>query len=352
MKIAVIGLGQIGKIYIAALLRLGFSLNDMIGIDIRNDRITDAMLKWPGLKCWTSVKIADLGGVDAVIVATNTPSHHKVILNLLAKRIENIFCEKPLGLNTQAVEKIENSLEFHGDIKIYTAFLINFSEVVLSLRKFMIKKDFCVVEAYVNWGKDRTGNNRPTPGDLEDEACHGAGVVHSLAKINQKVKGIKVFGKISHLSFVDEKIQKEACELDESFPKIPNSSSFITEVISTNKADVIVGIHSSFVNIRQERTVHVTLGDAKTGKPKWLALMEFDTPDGDVLTLREVGPKKETRREVFGGDKVLAETRAFVNAISGEDVDFRLTDVETAKLAVKFSDAVAKSSKTGEIVKI
>jgi hypothetical protein len=250
------------------------------------------------------------------------------------------------------VEKIENSLEFHGGSKIYTAFLINFSEAVLSLQKFMIEEGLYVAEAYVNWGKDRTGNIRPTPGDLEDEACHGVGVVHLLVKINQGVKGIEVFGKTSYLPFVDEEVQRKACGLDESFPKIPNSSSFITGVIGTNKADVIVGIHSSFVSIRQERTVHVTVCDAETGKPRWLALMEFDTPDGDVLMLKEVGSKKETRREVFGGDKITAETEAFFNVVSGGKVDSRLTDFETAKLAVKFSDAVIKSSKIGEIVKI
>jgi len=352
MKIAVIGLGQMGKVYISTLLKLGFSLNDVIGIDIRIDRIVDAMLKWPGLKCWTSVQLADFGGVDAAIVATNTPSHHRIILELLERRIEKIFCEKPIGMSIQEVEEIEDRLEFHGGSKIYTAFLINFSGAVLSLRNFMIEECLYVAEARVNWGKDRTGNNRPTPGDLEDEACHGVGVVHSLVKVNQEVKGIEVSGKISHLSFVDEKIQKEACGLDESFPKIPNSSSFITEIISTNKSGVIVGIHSSFVNIQQERSVHVTLCDTETGKPRWLALMEFDTPDGDMLTLKEVGPKKETRREVFGGDKITAETEAFFNVVSGGQVDSRLTDIKTAKLAVKFSDAVKESSKSGLVIEI
>jgi predicted dehydrogenase len=100
-RIAVIGLGHMGKIYISTLVKLGFSQGEIVGVDIRKDRIAEALNLWPKIKMSESVLDADFWNVEAAILATNTPSHHKVILDLLKKRITNVFCEKPLGIDLQ-----------------------------------------------------------------------------------------------------------------------------------------------------------------------------------------------------------------------------------------------------------
>jgi len=350
MKIAIVGLGYMGKTYVETLLELGFSEDLLVGIDINAEKIKKAVKQWPKIKAYSSVLKASIRDVDAAIVAANTPSHHRVILDLLTKGVRYIFCEKPLGINLQAVKEIEKGVKTH-DGKIYTAFLINFSKAVYKIRELMVMKGLLVSEAYVNWGKDRTEDIRPTPGYLEDEACHGIEVVRFLSQVNQRIRKIEIFGKISHLPYVNKNVQKKAHDLNKLFPLAPNSSSFITETIRTNSGAIFVGIHSSFLNIRQERIVHITLSDMKTVIPKYLAQMEFDTSEGDVLTIR-VPSEERKERFVFRTDKVKEEIGAFLDAVAGQRLDSRLTDLNTAKLSVRFSDAVEKSSKTGKVVRL
>lgn len=349
-RIAIVGLGQMGSVYVKTLLGLGFSQEDLVCIDTDDLKFKAAMEQWPKIKAYHSVLEASFEGVSAAIVATNTPSHHRIIIYLLSEGVRYIFCEKPLGIDLQVVADIEEAVKIYGGV-VYTAFLINFSEAVYELRKMMMEKGLRVVEGYVNWGKDRTGNSRPTPGDLEDEACHGAGAIHSLTQVNQRIRGMEVFGRTSFLPYVDRDVQKKACDSDASFLLVPNASSFITEIVETNEGTIHFGIHSSYLNIKQERTIHITLSDVETGIPKYLAQMEFDTSEGDVLAIKVPG-KKETKRFVFKGDKVGAEIVAFLDAVSNQEPDPRLTDLDTAKLAVKFSDAVKESHLAGKFIPI
>ncbi len=350
-KIIIAGLGQMGKVYINNLLAMGFREDEIVGFDIDLSKVEQAQKQWPGIDC-RDMMTGNVPGV--AIVCTNTPSHHKVIIALALRHCHHIFCEKPLGMNIDAVYAIRDVIAKTGT-KVYSAFLINFSPILADLTELMKKENLILTEGHVLWGKNRFGNNRPTPGDLEDESVHGVGVLHMLAGINQTIQGISVSGRLTFPKYVDEAAQDKARELDPTFPAADsvNASSMITEQVVTDKCECLTfSIHSSYIMGTQRREVGVLLCSADDPrKPVYYAGMEFDIPLGagkftDRLTLTKI---ENNSVEVIekACNKILEETRAFLAVTDGQAKDPRSTDFAEALMAVRFSDSVLRSHMNG-----
>lgn len=355
-KIAIVGLGQMGIIYLKNLLSMGYQESDIIGIDIDPAKIEAAKEKFPGIIVLNQMDER----VSTAIVCTNTPSHHRVIVELAERGVKHIFCEKPLGMNVAAVNEIRDAITKTGT-KVYAAFLINFSPVLKDLAELMERENLLITEGHVVWGKNRFGNNRPTPGDLEDESVHGVGVLHMLAGINQQIREIKVSGRLTFPKYVDEAAQAKARELDPTFPAIDavNASSMITEQVVTDRFECLTfGIHSSFIMGTQRREVGVLLCSADDPRcPKYYAGMEFDIKTGegkvaDRLTLTKIENNQIVVTEK-ACNKIIEETRAFLAVAADEEKDPRSTDFAEALMAVRFSDSVLRSHMNGgEVIEV
>ncbi|MFA6383042.1 MAG: Gfo/Idh/MocA family oxidoreductase [Parcubacteria group bacterium] len=364
-KILLVGAGgQMGGYYMNALLNdLGIPPCQIVAVDIDPDKIAKFREKYPDVTIISNLDeevdihegflaVKPASGIKTAIVTTYTPSHHLVIVDLIKRGVENIFTEKPLALDSDKVAYIRANMK--PNTKIYTAFLINFSGGVKFVEDFMIKEELYLSEAFVNWGKDRTGDNRPTPGDLEDESVHGIGVVHILSRINQTVKNIRIMANLSYLDYVDPIVQAKAHGMDESFP-LPadvNSSSFISETIETNRGTILAGTRSSYVNIQQVRQMNLILSGIASGKPEYLIEINFDTKEGDVLLVKKTGAKEIAIHAFAGNKKITEETHAFLKVVAGQAQDPRLTDFAAAETAVVVSDAVKKSHRTNTMVTV
>ncbi|MCI0564008.1 MAG: Gfo/Idh/MocA family oxidoreductase [Nitrososphaera sp.] len=347
MKVIVVGLGQMGVYYVNSLKRLGTRIEDIIGIDIDPEKTAAAGEQFPGAVIFQSTaSITDMPQV--AIVATNTPSHVKVIHELRARGVEWVFCEKPIGMDAKEAVSLKDC-----GATVYTAFLINFSKAVEYLLDRMGRESLYFAEGSVEWGKDRTGNSRPTPGDLEDESVHGIGVIHTLVRFNQGVQHVQLAANLSHLSFVKREAQRKACAIDASFPERPNSSTFVLETIRTDRGLIPVSVHSSFIMNEQVRRVSGRLVD-QNNRPKYAFLIEFDVKGKggktvDMFHLRELGVRTEEAIE-FSGDKIDLELSAFLDVVEGKPASSRLTNLQNALHAVEFSDAVRQSSRNATII--
>lgn len=244
----VVGLGQMGGLYVEKMIQLGIAPDHIIGIDIDPEKVAAARNKFIGSSFYGNyedvcypytddLKIWNQGYVDTAIVATNTPSHHKVIIELIARGVKNILCEKPLGIDAAAVEEIREASAKY-DAMIYTAFLMNFSPAILHMIQKMQDEGLIMTEGSVVWGKNRFGDKRPTPGDLEDETVHGVGILHALCGINQKIKRAFVVSQLTYPHYASAGAQAKAHELDESFPVTVNASTMAIERIATDKGEL------------------------------------------------------------------------------------------------------------------
>lgn len=338
-KVVVVGLGQMGQLYLKKLQTLGVQL---FGYDIDPAKEMAIAEMFPNETLVASATCV----TDMAIVATNTPSHHRVLIDLMDRGIKHILCEKPLGIDFAAVNEVRDVMVRTGS-QIYTAFLMNFSPALLHLIDKMRVENLVLTEGSVVWGKNRYGDKRPTPGDLEDETVHGVGILHNLCAVNQEILQIDVMARLTYPKYASPEAQAKAHALDPSFPAVVNASTMTLEIITTDKGEVPCSLHSSFIGAQQTRRVTAVLSRADDPRqPVYSVEFNFDVKSGggivDQLLITMLDGNSVERLE-FSCDKLLDQTRAFITATSGGVIDPRLTNYTRAREAVAFSEAVLAS---------
>ena len=360
-KMSVIGLGQMGTIYLkVAINELGISPQNIVVYDVVPEKMVRAVEDF-GVTAVESVADAAQG---TAIVTTNTPSHVHVMKELVANGTKQIFCEKPLGMTSAEVARLSDL-----GAEIFTAFLINFSPALAKVVEVMRDNDLVLREGSATWGKNRFGNNRPTPGDLEDEMVHAVQVFQMLASVNMAVVRTEVCAHLTYLDYVNHHVQAEARRTDPSFPDVEdvNSSSNILMQLALSdryqddvNLNAPVTLRSSYVMAKQVRTVEGVLSYnpslSGANQPVYAFHIDFDVrgSDGvkDVLTLTK-SDVNIVQEHPFASNKIALELGAFFAHVRGEGTDPRLTGLSTAQRAVAFSDAAkASSAKKGEKVTV
>ena len=106
LKIAVAGLGRIGKIHLNNLLQL--TNVEVIGVmDPASEAIEYAKLKGVENTYKKFNELVTIDKLDAIVICTPTNTHANYI-ETSAKLGIQIFCEKPLDLNIQRVKDVLN----------------------------------------------------------------------------------------------------------------------------------------------------------------------------------------------------------------------------------------------------
>jgi predicted dehydrogenase len=366
-RVLVLGTGKMGTDYLGKLLHLGIEPGRILGVDANPEKFNfsaDAIKKYPSLMQVPMVgnrhdqplsKFVDFSQFGSVILCTNTPSHHRLLVELMDSGMRNIFCEKPLALNMDGVNDIRKA-KLATKSEIFTAFLINLSEAVMHLIGRMKEEDLVLVQGEASWGKNRMYDTRATPGDLEDESVHPIGVFHTLLEASgQEIDEINVRGRLSYLDYIDPMVQQKAHNDDPSFPLIVNSSAFIIEELRSTSIPfpVLLQTSSSYVKGKQVRRVEVTLAKrSDPAKPVLAVEFNFDTKQGDVLEITQLQEKVVEEPLYFTGDKVAMETSAFMRFVTEGYRDPRLTGYLKAQMSVKVTDAIMQSDRlSGAVVR-
>lgn len=343
----VAGLGQMGAHYVGKLLGLGYQEADIVAVDIDPEKVEKMRAKYPNTQYAGSVTEGLRFNPEVAIVATNTPSHHTVIRELMEGGVRHILAEKPLGLTLEAVDNIYPTMADTGT-EIYTALLMNFSPAILHVMELMRAEKLILVEGSVVWGKNRFGDSRPTPGDLEDETVHGIGILHNLAEVNQELKRVEVTSMLSYPAFASEEAQAKAHALDPSFPTRANATSMVLERIVTNRTVAVLTLHSSFIYPVQTRRVSAVLARAEEPrKVVYSVEFNFDVKvNGEILDLLKVTTLSGNKVEnlTFPVDKLGEQTATFIRSAEGTESDPRLTSYAEARAMVAFTEAVLESN--------
>ncbi len=346
MKTLIVGMGQMGQYYLKKLREQGEKPSGIILLDHEPGRLLSFAEQ--GYRCVGAVSELLAGEVPRVaIVAVNTPGHAETLTALLQAGVQYILCEKPLTM-TLAEGKQVVDLAADRSSEIFVAFLIQFSPALTRLKEFMVGNDLLVVEASNRWGKNRIGNKRPSPGDLTDETCHGQDVIRSLVGINRTNEYRRTVTSCQTLlAFVPDEEQRAAHNRDASFPDRPDASTQVLEIYTFSDGSRLgVSHHSSFVWPSQVRRIEVTLVDAKAPLvPRYHAVLEFDTPNGDRLQIFDLqGKSAAFCNEVWLVDKLREQLEAFYRVVTADEVDGRLTTARDALEELDFVERVRQSS--------
>ena len=356
MRIGICGAGQMGGYYANNLVnKCGFPAADVVCFDILPERPHALAQKY-------GVTVAESfpSGVDAAIVATNTPSHHDVVSRLVRQGVKHILCEKPLAQTPKDARLIAAGA---GDSNIYMALVINFSPALKyffgGAGGWMGNHDVEIIDFYGRWGKNRgaSSEKRPTAGDLEDEAVHVIGVLLAFAKAGgRKWKKVTAGARVGWLPFVNEVSQRKAAAMDPSFPEQPNHSTSANLRFTGGSESWELGasVYSSFLLPQETRLVGGLLG--RGPHPIFGFEVQFDQkrPEKtggavDILKVVNINENKTVIDSEFSGDKLNDLTKAFLTAAGSGGIDSRLTSVDEAVALVDIADAILRSDASGGI---
>ncbi len=97
MQVAIIGMGGMGRRHLEAVLKDGMNVSAVC--DYYKEAAQSAVAECdPCPAVFSDWKaLLDHGGFDVLIVATNGPSHHEIVLAAAEARIPYVLCEKPLS---------------------------------------------------------------------------------------------------------------------------------------------------------------------------------------------------------------------------------------------------------------
>lgn len=342
--VLVVGYGYMGKTYVKFLRGLGFSDDDLVVVDLDPVRATEYNTTYPTSPSANVCLDAALARQPrTAFVLVNTPAHKTVIKACLDVGVQNIFVEKPLVMPRQLDELLISP--GIAKVNLCVGHVINFSRVLLPLLRLMRKKNLVLVQGISAWGKDRTADTRPTPGDL-DEIPHPLALFLSLCRINQSIDGdVRVQAALSRLPFANEEAQRLACNRDASFPECPPSSSVLALQVPTDKSlNVLLGLTSSFVGFQQQRWVEMAFACLDGESLSYLARIDFDLPEKmDRLVIRSLVDRAEMTYDFPSDTKLGDSVETFLTWVAGSECDPRIVRFQEAVQLVRIT-ALAEAS--------
>jgi len=110
LEVGVVGLGRIGTHHVQTLLGLdGVSVSVTDADEERARRVADDL----GVRAVATPEALLESGVDALVIATSTPSHAP-LLQLAAASAVAAFCEKPVALDLATLDRVREAVDRAG----------------------------------------------------------------------------------------------------------------------------------------------------------------------------------------------------------------------------------------------
>lgn len=110
LEVGVVGLGRIGRHHVETLLGLdGVSVSVTDADQERTRRVADDL----GVRAVATPEALLESGVDALVIATSTPSHAP-LLQLAAASAAAAFCEKPVALDLATFDRVREAVDRAG----------------------------------------------------------------------------------------------------------------------------------------------------------------------------------------------------------------------------------------------
>jgi myo-inositol 2-dehydrogenase/D-chiro-inositol 1-dehydrogenase len=123
LEVGVVGLGRIGRHHVETLLGLdGVSVSVTDADPLRARQVAGEL----GIRAVATPEELLEAGVDALVIATSTPSHAP-LLQLAAASAAAAFCEKPVALDLATLDRVREAVD-HAGIVVQVGFQRRFDE--------------------------------------------------------------------------------------------------------------------------------------------------------------------------------------------------------------------------------
>lgn len=343
----VVGAGQQGSTHTKKLLDFGVTPEQITLVDIDGEKLRSATENFGNVRTATSLQSALQTPPTIGLIMTNTADHLDVILQMHGVGVQHQFAEKPLIAADQLTERQADVERIIHEVRPTTAYLMNFSPATLKIIELMDKEQLRVVQGFSYWGKNRINNNRPTLGDAEDELTHPLSLLQRLVAHNQTITRSHIKAVMPNLPFVNVQAQSAAHNRDATFPLEPNSSSglIVNNMVEGQDTPISLVNFSSFVAPRQHRAIELNLADA-SGTLRRGIVVEFDTPDGDVLAIYDMQNSKTEPEVIIGKtDKIADNLGAFLQSVATGKIDPRLVNVQEAIHSIRMMQRAQEDNK-------
>ena len=136
VKLLIIGAGSIGKRHIKNAITLGISVNNIVVMDPREDRIEEVK-KIGVIKTFTDFDLSLKEQFDAAIICSPTSLHIKQAIEL-ARLKKHILIEKPLGLNLENINELVKIVK-DNNLTVMLAYIFRFMPSIEAVKKKLDK---------------------------------------------------------------------------------------------------------------------------------------------------------------------------------------------------------------------
>ena len=137
VKLLIIGAGSIGKRHIKNAINLGISVNNIVVMDPREDRIEEVK-KIGVIKTFTDFDLSLKEQFDAAIICSPTSLHIKQAIEL-ARLKKHILIEKPLGLNLENINELVKIVK-DNNLTVMLAYIFRFMPSIEAVKKSWTKQ--------------------------------------------------------------------------------------------------------------------------------------------------------------------------------------------------------------------
>ena len=148
MKVALIGLGVIGKVHLNVINNLDVELVGVCDIDESKLENIDKSIRYFDYK-----QMLNEVKPDVVHICTPHHLHSEMVISALEKNI-NVLCEKPLCINEKEIKDIEEVIKT-STAKLGVCYQNRYNPSIIYLEEYLKNKNICSVEGNLFWHRDQ-----------------------------------------------------------------------------------------------------------------------------------------------------------------------------------------------------
>jgi len=182
-KIGVIGCGHWGPNHIRTFSHLD-NCKVLMAADLNSQRLKAVKKLFPHIETTNDYKdILQNSGIDAVIVATPTSTHYKIVKECLSHD-KDVLCEKPLTTLSEESEELMKLAKERGRI-LMAGYVFLFNSGIQELRKY-IKEGSLGGVYYIHSKRTNLGPIREDVNAVYDLASHDVSIFSYLLDLEPK----------------------------------------------------------------------------------------------------------------------------------------------------------------------
>lgn len=251
MKIALIGVGVIGKVHLNVISNTDEQIVGICDIDESKLLDFDSKIAYKDYK-----KMLDETNPEIVHICTPHYLHKEMIIYALKKNI-NVFCEKPVCINYEEIEEIKNVLK-SSSAQLGICYQNRYNPVIEFVKNYLKDRKVESIFGYLLWHRDEAYYNQAFwrgkkqyegGGVLINQAIHTIDLMQYFTSIPQSI--IANVSNISLKGIIDVEDNAIISSTDGRFNLIASNSAnkdFPVKIIINTK-DEEIEVYKNFVRI-------------------------------------------------------------------------------------------------------